>query len=228
MPRIYEKINFYAKNSTNRFDLIKNIINYLNCKTVLELGVYKGDFSKYILDNCSKIKKYFCLDPWHHLNDWDKPSNISELDFNIIYYETLEKLSVYKNKVVYLRGKTTEKIKEIEDESLDLTYIDGDHTLKGITIDLLNVFNKTKSNYYITGDDLSETIFQHSIQFEPTFVFPYVAYFAEATNSELYLLPFKQFLLVKNNNFKIHDLTQDKIYNNTSVKWQLFKKKYNY
>ena len=93
---------------------------------------------------------------------------------------------------------------------------------------LFEWFNKTKSNHYITGDDLSQTIFQHSIQFEPTFVFPYVTYFAEATNSELYLLPFKQFLLVKNNNFKIHDLTQGKIYNNTSVKWQLFKKKYNY
>jgi hypothetical protein len=35
-----------------------------------------------------------------------------------------------------LRGKTTEVIDKIPDASLDIVYIDGDHMLRGITIDL--------------------------------------------------------------------------------------------
>jgi len=45
------------------------------------------------------------------------------------------------SKRIILQGKTTEVIDQINDNELDFAYIDGDHTLKGITIDLIHTYN---------------------------------------------------------------------------------------
>ncbi|MEO0338135.1 MAG: riboflavin synthase, partial [Bacteroidota bacterium] len=55
--------------------------------------------------------------------------------------ETLDKTNFAKEKRIILRGKTTEVINKIKDNSLDFVYIDGDHTLRGITIDLINIWS---------------------------------------------------------------------------------------
>jgi hypothetical protein len=103
-----------------------------------------------------------------------------------------------------------EVIDGVPDASLDLVYIDGDHTLRGITIDLLNVWKKVKAGGWIGGDDLSADIWQHSTRFEPTLVFPFVFYFAEAMGASIYALPRSQYLLEKpggsKSAFACHDL----------------------
>jgi hypothetical protein len=43
-----------------------------------------------------------------------------------------------------LRGRTRELINQIPDDSLDFAYIDGDHTLRGITIDLVRLLPKMR------------------------------------------------------------------------------------
>ena len=59
--------------------------------------------------------------------------------------------SLPTNKVVILRGRTKEVIDQVPDNSLDFAYIDGDHTLRGITIDLMNVLPKIKEGGIIGG-----------------------------------------------------------------------------
>ncbi len=135
-----------------------------------------------------------------------------------------------KHKCVILRGKTTEVIEEIQDAELDFAYIDGDHTLKGITIDLHRVYPKIKPGGWIGGDDFSQTIWQHATRYEPTLVFPYAVYFAEAVGAQIYALPHNQFLLKKaepptpnltagnQSAFEFNDLT--KSYQDTGLKSQ--------
>lgn len=100
---------------------------------------------------------------------------------------------------------TKEAAAKLEDETLSFTYIDGDHTLRGITIDLNAIYPKTKINGLIGGDDFTKNIWQHSSQYDPTEVFPYALYFAEAHNCTIFTLPYNQFLIFKNDLFKVLD-----------------------
>ena len=160
------------------------------------------------------------IDPWRKLEDWNKPLNIDNKTFEQCYLESLERTNFAKNKRIVLRGKTTEVINYIEDESLDLIYIDGDHTLKGISIDLLNTYSKVRDGGWIAGDDFCISIWQHKSNFEPTLIFPYAIYFAEAMGAHIYALPFDQFLIkkdIKNQNFKFLNLSGDTRYNDISL-----------
>lgn len=100
-------------------------------------------------------------------------------------------------KRVVLRGRTKEVIASIPDNSLDFAYIDGDHTLRGITVDLIKTLPKVKEGGLIGGDDFIDTPWQHDMRYEPTLVCPFSVYFAEAMDLPIAALPFEQFVLQK-------------------------------
>jgi hypothetical protein len=54
-----------------------------------------------------------------------------------------------------------------------------------------------KPGGFVGGDDLSPSIWQHGESFEPTLVFPFALYFAEAMRTRIYALPYQQFLIEK-------------------------------
>lgn len=192
-------------------------------KEVAEIGVWKGDFAAYILKECGAIARYHMIDPWRHLDAWEKPANVDRESFELIFSEAMTKTSFAEEKISVLRGTTTEMIGRIPDESLDFAYVDGDHTLRGITVDLIRCYPKVKSGCYIGGDDFSRSIWQHSPKFEPTLVFPFAVYFAEATGSQIYALPYGQFLIRKqgetNAAYAFEDLTGR--YDDLSLRSQL-------
>ena len=204
-------------NSNDRYDLWSNFLSLYKLETICELGVYKGDFAHKILKKCSFIQKYIMIDPWKNLSSWNKPANHTGDTFDIFYKETLEKTNFAKHKRVILKGKTTEVINEIPNDSSDFIYIDGDHTLKGISIDLIKTWSKVKKNGFIAGDDFCPSIWQHNINYEPTLVFPFALYFAEAMNTTIYALPYNQFLITKEEDgFKFINLT-DIDYDNDNI-----------
>jgi hypothetical protein len=108
------------------------------------------------------------LDPWRHLDDWNKPANQDNSVFESFFQAAKAKTEFAAARRPILRGKTTEVIDQIADGELDFAYIDGDHTLKGITIDLVRVYPKVKVGGFIGGDDFSKTIWMHKTSFEPT------------------------------------------------------------
>lgn len=186
-----------VKVSKNRIELWINILSNLEVKNICEIGVFKGYFAEKLLNSLDHIESYILIDPWRNLINWNKPSNKSDVQFNNIRLEALQRLSEHKDKIKEIRDITKEAAKEINFDSLDFAYIDGDHTLRGITIDLDAIFDKVKKGGFIGGDDCKKNIWQHGTNFDPTIVFPYVIYFAEAKNLRIYLLPFGQFFIYK-------------------------------
>lgn len=207
--------------SNSRLELWVNFLNSIKAKSLAELGVYKGDFAAKILKDCDLIEKYYMVDPWRHLDDWNKPANKEDNVFEKFLSQTKSKTDFAAEKRIILRGKTTEVVDKITDGELDFAYIDGDHTLKGISIDLIRLFPKIKDGGWIGGDDFSSTVWQHSTKYEPTLVFPFAVYFAEAVDAPIYALPNSQFLLAKDStqSFSFIDLTGD--YQDTGLKEQL-------
>lgn len=204
-----EIIEPLIEKSKDRFDLWISFIQENRIETIVELGVYRGDYAKRILLACDKITKYYMIDPWCHLMDWNKPANVNNEKFEEYFKETLKKTEFAKNKIEIIRGRTHDVKNEIKSDSLDFAYIDGDHTLKGISIDLITIWDKIKPNGFIAGDDFCSSIWQHDKNFEPTLVFPFAVYFAEAKNVKIFGLPFNQFLITKGiEGFEFIDLTK--------------------
>jgi hypothetical protein len=62
---------------------------------------------------------------------------------------------------------------------------------------------------FIGGDDFTPSVWEHNTSFEPTLVFPFAVYFAEAVGATIYGLPHSQFVLQKTEraSFSFVDLT---------------------
>ena len=210
-----EELKRIIERSEDRFSLCIELINGYSLSSVAEVGVYRGNFAQKMLEECPCIERYVMIDPWRNLNGWNKPANKDHVTFEEFHREAMQKTDFAREKRMVLRGKTTEVIDQIEDDTLDFIYIDGDHTLKGISIDLISMWPKVKENGFVVGDDFLPSIWQHSHEFEPTLVFPFAVYFAEAVKSRIYALPYGQFLMAKTKNteFEFIDLTNGKYAN---------------
>jgi hypothetical protein len=130
--------------SPSRFDLWLRLLHAASLECAAEIGVWKGDFAQAILANFSALTKYYMIDPWAHLPDWNKPFNVNDQTFEEVYAEALRKTDFAASRRIVLRGRTSAVIDEIPDQSLDFAYIDGDHTLRGITLDLIQLASKDK------------------------------------------------------------------------------------
>lgn len=195
--------------SPSRVDFWVEFVRRVRVQRMVEVGVYKGDFAAVLLERCQSIEKYYMIDPWRHLEDWNKPANQDDTAFVRFFQAAKAKTDFAASRRVILRGKTTEVIDQIPDGELDFAYIDGDHTLKGIAIDLVRVFPKVRPGGYIGGDDFTPTIWQHNTTFEPTLVHPFAVYFAEAVGATIFALPNSQFCMqrTEHEGFSFVDIT---------------------
>lgn len=199
------------KDCTTRLELWQRLIDRIKPTTMLELGVWKGEFAAHILSHCPTIERYYMIDPWRTLPSWNKPLNVETANFEEIYRTAMAATQFVTQKLTVLRGTTREVIDRIPDLSLDLAYVDGDHTLRGIAIDLINIYPKIKQGGILAGDDFNANHWQHGPSFEPTLVFPFAIYFAEAVGAKITALPCDQFIIEKSlsaaGTFEFCDLT---------------------
>ncbi len=195
----------------SRFQYWSELINRRDLSIVAEIGVWRGTFASQILDLCPRISRYYMVDPWRPLDDWNKPLNVSEDIFNQSYREAIDRTMTHQSKIHVIREESKLGMEQIEPESLDFAYVDGDHTMRGIILDLISVLPRVKEGGIIGGDDFSSTPWQHEKRFEPTMVFPTAVHIAEAYDYPIYALGKSQFLIhkVRGEGFRFVDLTSE-------------------
>ena len=199
-----------ARQARDRVDFWSSFIASEAITSMAEVGVWRGEFAEAILRRCEGVDRYYLVDPWRHLGDWDKPANRTDAQFEAIKAEALHRTEFASDRRCVLHGTTAEVISQIPDGSLDFAYIDGDHTLRGITLDLELLAPKIRPDGWIGGDDFVANIWHHGPGFEPTLIFPYAVYFAEATGGTITAVGHGQFLLAVGDGGRwggFHDLT---------------------
>lgn len=179
----------------SRIELWVRAIEAAGVRSMAEIGVWKGEFALQMLKRCAGVERYFMIDPWAALPDWNKPLNVGQARFDDVYAEAIAKTDFAHERRTVLRGKTKDVAGMIPDGVLDFAYVDGDHTLRGITIDLQRMLPKVRVGGLLGGDDFSRNPWQHDARYEPTLVFPYAVFFAEAMDLPIAALPFDQFLI---------------------------------
>jgi len=209
METLEERFKTLIAKSHSREELWVEFVRSFGVQRMAEIGVYRGDFATALLRRCESLTRYYMIDPWRHLTDWNKPANHADSLLEGFFQETNSKTDFAASKRTILRGTTAEVVDQINDAELDFAYIDGDHTLKGITIDLICLYPKVRIGGFVGGDDFTSSIWEHNTKFEPTLVFPFAVFFAEAVGGTIYALPYSQFCLQKScdKQFAFVDLT---------------------
>lgn len=196
-PISLDTLRAAAAGVPDRFALWTRIIRSAGVRTMAEIGVRRGAFAAAILEACPSIERYWLVDPWRELSDWNKPMNGPADVHEECYRETVRVTAPYANRCTFLRGTTLEVADRIPDGSIDLVYIDGDHTLRGIVIDLIRLWPKVRAGGIMGGDDFTPSIWQHSDRYEPSLVCPYARHFAEAIGAPMLAPGHDQFLIHK-------------------------------
>jgi hypothetical protein len=125
-----------------------------------EIGVWRGAFSKKILDNKAPRMLYL-IDPWL----WDNNAGVtrkyyipnkriagSQNEMDSLYKKVTTQFSEHKN-VIVLRMKSVDAARQFEDKELDCAYIDGSHDYPSVEADLRAWSYKVKIGGYLAGDD---------------------------------------------------------------------------
>ena len=156
----------------NRYH-IPYLINNNNYQNYVEIGIQSGVFTEYVLKN-TNIPVYG-VDPFQPCNGnecgWDKHHDIV-IATQEMQDETknicIEKLSKFNN-FNYINMSSIEYGLSIPDNSLDIVFIDGDHSTKGVTKDLEIFYKKIRKGGFLVGHDYGGNfgIFEPVVQVQP-------------------------------------------------------------
>ena len=125
--------------------LIKN-----DAKVGVEIGVFKGQFSKAILENWPGT--LYMVDPWRPLGDEYLDSSNHALHATA-YQETMNAIHGFEDRAFMIRALSNQAVHLFADNSLDYVYIDGNHAYDWVKEDLEIWWPKLKSGGIMAGHD---------------------------------------------------------------------------
>tara|TARA_E500000178_G_scaffold312362_1_gene328976 strand:- start:1196 stop:1885 length:690 start_codon:yes stop_codon:yes gene_type:complete len=158
--------------------LLKIICDIEKIENYLEIGVHNGGSMSLLLTN-NNSKNLIGLDLFEHMYDINKHLNFEKFKTyqyfrrdNLAIDKTIKNLNciklLYKNNSVIslIQGntyfdKTEEDFKKVCNYSLDLLFIDGDHTLDGVKNDFERYSKYVKKNGFIVFDDYHHEIIKN-------------------------------------------------------------------
>lgn len=112
----------------------------------LEIGTGRGESAYHLLSTCPNIKNLITYDPYKAYDDWNGPIT---KDQQVKSRElAIANLAKFGDRVVM-----QENIGIIEANTFDFIYIDGNHSLEGVTQDLDDYYDSLKPGGLIAVHD---------------------------------------------------------------------------
>lgn len=121
----------------------------------VEIGVQNGLFSKKILDSWTNSKKYFLVDVWAPLKNYDDPANVPTEKQNDCFLRTKTRLSNFRDKTTFVKTLSTNAAKIFLEQGVrfDFVYIDARHDYCSVKEDINIYYNLLKDGGIISGHD---------------------------------------------------------------------------
>lgn len=139
----------------NRYDIHK-LINSSNFSGIFaEIGVGEGNFSKYILENTS-LSMLILIDPYINFPFPIFLDSMNSLDMEKLFQTSRNNLFNYRDKIIFIRKTSSDAVIEINDNSLDVIYIDGNHAYEYVLEDLKNYWPKLRPGGIMFGNAVYE------------------------------------------------------------------------
>ncbi len=132
---------------------VQKLIEKYNCKIGYEIGVSGGHTYSHILSSCKDLKEWHGVDIWKPSEGYEVRPNGVKWDHEANYNKVVAFAEKYKNKAFLHRLTSEEASSEIEDESIDIVFIDADHSYEGVRDDIMYWAPKVKSGGIVCGHD---------------------------------------------------------------------------
>lgn len=139
-----------AKLSIDRVELIRQIGAEFPDGYGVEVGTFKGEFSKEIMENWGGT--LWMVDVWRGLGDEYKDASNHNIHTNA-YAEAMKNIEGYEDRAIMVRGTSEVTSEMFEDESLDFVFIDANHAYDYVVQDIELWYQKVKPNGYLLGHD---------------------------------------------------------------------------
>jgi hypothetical protein len=134
----------------NRIELLKEIGSEFPLGRGAEIGTFKGEFSKEILQNWKGT--LYMIDVWRPLGkEYLDASN--HAIHTTAYSDTMNNISGYEDRAIMIRAASAESSKMFNDNSLDFVYIDANHAYDFVVEDIELWYPKVKNGGYLCGHD---------------------------------------------------------------------------
>ncbi len=138
-----------------------NTAKKLNGKTIVEVGSWKGRSSNALLTGNDK-GIVFCLDTWQGSSNIEDDTNWMAKQENIL--SQFKANTCQFNNLVFIQKDSIVGANDFADQSIDMIFIDANHTYEGVKADILAWLPKVKIGGLITGHDYMPNTWQEVIQ----------------------------------------------------------------
>jgi len=148
----------------HRYELV-DLLKHLGLPLIaVECGTAEGNFSKDLLSR--GLDKLYSVDVFEHIPNIRGDGNSPNEWHQENYRQTKEKLAQFGEKSVILKGFSHEMAKYVPDNSCGLVYLDGDHSLEGVLLDLRTWYPKLVSGGVMATHDYLSPAYGTKLAFD--------------------------------------------------------------
>lgn len=137
------------------YGIFSKVINDNNFKICVEVGIGYGFHADQILNN-TNVEKLYLIDPMCY---YENDAFANDVQYRFEGFENLRKniinnLSKHKYRYEWFRTPSLNVTNEqIQDESIDAVFLDGDHSYESVSKDLPFWWKKIRNGGWLLGDD---------------------------------------------------------------------------
>src|SRR5258707_5695982 len=129
----------------------------------VEVGVYEGWFSEYLLNHW-RGKRLIAIDPWRQWTaEYSDDCNLPQQHMDNLFEATVERLRRYGDRSDIWRLTSEEASARLSHESLDFVYIDAQHHESAVAEDLNLWFPKVRQGGMLAGHDYMDGVFPFGV-----------------------------------------------------------------
>lgn len=135
----------------SRFKELPRLFRELGFKKGVEIGVYKGLYSKVLCKMIAGLELY-CVDPWEAYDGYVEQQHEKGQE-NLNNYFEIAKERLKDFNCHFIRKYSSEAVKDFADESLDFVFIDGNHSFEYVVEDIAKWSKKVRKGGIVAGHD---------------------------------------------------------------------------
>jgi hypothetical protein len=126
---------------------------------IIEVGTWKGKTSRQVLERCPNVD-YTMIDRWEcptpddsYFNSGSETARLPQVKYEAAFHECVAIALEFGQRVHIIKSDSVAAAEDIEERSVDLIFIDGDHSYDGVRRDLLAWWPKVKRGGWLGGHD---------------------------------------------------------------------------
>lgn len=146
-------------------DLILDLNHNYPLGKGVELGVFKGETSQFILKNWNGT--LYMIDVWKALSNSEYEDGSNHSVHTTAYKETMDNIQGYENRGIMIRATSKEAVNLFQDESLDWIWIDANHAYDYVKEDIQLWWPKLKKGGLFSGHDYMNMDWYNDPKFAP-------------------------------------------------------------